>query len=591
MASNGGNHGRQAKPAQAGDEQGAALRALRGVLVAVLSFSGVINLLALTGSLFMLQVYDRVLTSRSVPTLVALCAIALGLYAVQGVLEVIRSRLLVRLGARVDEHLAGPVFRALVKLPLRGINGGQGLAPMRDLDTVRTFLSSQGPAALADLPWIPIYIAFVFLLHPLLGWATVAGALVLVVLTIVTEFRSRESAKAAAGQATQRFALAESARRNAEVVTAMGFAHRLERQWLASNDRYLATQEQASDVSGGLGAVARIFRLMLQSAILALGAWLTIRGEVSAGVIIASSIASARALAPVDQSIANWKGFSAARQSWGKIREVLAGVGGDGEPMPLPAPEKELAVEALFVAPPGQMKPVIQNITMTIPAGSGLAIIGPSASGKSTLVRALAGVWPATRGEVRLDGASIDHWSREALGQHVGYLPQDIELFDGTVAQNISRFAETTEAAAVVAAARAAGVHEMILRLPDGYDTRLGEGGATLSAGQRQRLGLARALYGDPFLVILDEPNAHLDAHGEAALVAAIQNARARGAIVILVAHRPSVLAAVDLVAVIANGALQSFGPRDKVLSKHLRQTNTGPGNTGPAAQLTGAEG
>ncbi len=566
----GGNGTARSRSADGGGaaarELNAAIVSLRGVLAAVAGFSGVINLLALTGSIFMLQVYDRVLTSRSVPTLVALFAIVLGLYAIQGGLDLLRSRLLVRLGARVDEALGERVFGAVLKLPLKSIGGGQGGQPIRDLDNLRTFLNGQGPVALADLPWIPIYLAFVFLLHPALGLLALAGSVVLVALTIATEHTSRAPAQAAVAHSARRFGLAEAARRNAEVIEAMGFGARITGNWLRMNGQFLTIQERASDVVAGFGAVSKVFRVALQSAILALGAFLTIRGEVTGGAIIAASIAASRALAPIELVIGQWKMFVAARQSWRRLADLLAAIPRDGEPMPLPAPNRQLTLEAVTVAVPGTQQIVVQNASLTLSAGSALAIIGPSASGKSTLVRAIVGVWAAVRGHVRLDGAELEQWSRAALGQHIGYLPQDVELFDGSVAENIARFAADADPQAIVAAARAADVHDMILRLSNGYETDIGEGGAALSAGQRQRVALARALYGEPFLVVLDEPNSNLDVEGETALTHAVNGVRDRGGIVVIVAHRQSALASVDLVAVMANGILQMFGPRDEVL-------------------------
>jgi len=549
-----------------------ALASLRGWLVGVGLFSGVINLLALTGAIFMLQVYDRVLTSRSVPTLVALAVVAAGLYATQGALDIIRSRLLVRMGSQVHKILGERVYRTVLQLPLRTTAAGDGLQSIRDLDTLRAFLASQGPVAILDLPWIPVYLAFVFILHPSLGWLASAGAVVLLLLTILTEVLSQGPAKAALAEATQRQALSAAGRRNAEVLRAMGFADRVVTRWLGINARYLVAQQKASDVVGGLGAISKVFRALLQSAILALGAYLTIKGEVSGGAIIASSVTSSRALAPIELAIANWRSFLAARQSRHRLDELLTALAADPKPMNLPAPRRELTVEALSVRAPGTSVPLVQNASFRLMAGEGLGIIGPSAAGKSTLVRAIVGAWPILRGSVRFDGAALDQWSPTELGRHIGYLPQDIELFDGTVAENIARLDDNLDSQAIVAAARAANVHEMILRLPEGYETRIGEDGMALSAGQRQRLGLARALYGDPFLVVLDEPNSNLDAEGEAALTHAIHSVRNRGHIVMVVAHRPSAIAAVDLIAVMANGTLQAFGSKDEVLRRTAQQ-------------------
>lgn len=566
----------------------AAFPTLRGWLWGVGLLSGVINLLALTGSLFMLQVYDRVLSSRSVPTLVALTVIAGVLYLFQGVLDVIRSRLLVRMGSNLEERLGARVHSVLLRLPLVLANRGEGQDPTRDLDTMRNFLTGQGPTALLDLPWMPIYLTFVFMLHPLLGWLATAGALVLIGLTFATDRLSREPTRAAAVQAGKRQSLANADRRNAEVIRAMGFSGRMTMRWLAADARHLSALQDASDVTGGLSAVSRMFRGLLQSAMLALGAWLTIKGEVSGGVIIASSITSSRALAPIDAAIANWRSFLAARQSRDRLQTLLNNLPAEPAPMALPAPRHHLSIETLYAGPPGASKPLIHNISLKLDAGDGLGIVGESAAGKSTLVRALVGVWPTLKGAVRLDGAAFDQWDSEQLGRHIGYLPQDIELFDGTVAENIARFDDNADPAAIIAAAEAAGVNAMILQLPDGYQTRIGVDGMALSGGQRQRVALARALYGDPFLVVLDEPNSNLDADGEAALTRAIHGIRRRGGIVIVVAHRPSALAAIDLVAVMAGGALQAFGPKDEVLNKTLRQPKLVPQQRPSAPAIIG---
>jgi ATP-binding cassette subfamily C protein len=391
--------------------------------------------------------------------------------------------------------------------------------------------------------------------------------LILVGLTIVTEVQSKAPAKAANAEAMARVALAGAGRRNAEVIEAMGLAGNLAGRWLAANQRYLQAQRRASDVIGGFSSISRVFRAMLQSAILALGAYLVILGEVSAGAIIASSIASSRALAPIETAIANWKALAAARQSRTRLEETFRLLPEAGRALDLPAPVATLRVEGLAVAAPGRpTSPILQLASFELSAGGGLGIIGPSAAGKSTLARALVGIWTPLRGSIRLDGAALDQWSVESRGRHVGYLPQEVELFDGTVADNIARLDSDPDPQAIVAAARAAGVHDMILRLPEGYQTIVGEGGSALSAGQRQRVALARALYGDPFLVVLDEPNSNLDSDGELALTAAISNVRERGGIVVVIAHRPSAIASVDLLAILANGVLQKPAAKEDVL-------------------------
>lgn len=548
-----------------------ALRACRGALVGVGVFSGALNVLMLTGSLFMLQVYDRVLPSRSVPTLVGLIVIVAVLYAFQGILDMLRGRVLVRIGRSLDESLNASVYRTLVQLPLKMRGGADGLQPLRDLDQLRGFLSSPGPTALFDLPWMPLYIGLCFVFHFWIGVAALVGAILLVGLTILAETLAKAPTKAASGQAAARLALAEASRRNAEVLQAMGMTGRMSARWGKVNDRYMDSQGRASDVAANLGAISRVLRMLLQSAVLAVGAYLVIHQEASAGVIIASSILTSRALAPIELAIAHWKHFLSFRQSWGRLSVLLGQFSADKDAMALPAPTANLAVEAISVTPPGLQTLVVRDAAFRLQAGQALGVIGPSGSGKSSLARTLVGVWQPVRGKIRLDGAALEQWPADDLGRQIGYLPQDVELFDGSVAENICRFEEEPDPEAVIAAARAADVHELILRLPDGYETRIGEGGMALSAGQRQRVALARALYGNPFLVVLDEPNSNLDAEGEQALTKAITGVRERNGIVVVVAHRAAALSAVDLVLAMANGQVQAFGPKEEVLRKVLR--------------------
>jgi ATP-binding cassette subfamily C protein len=557
-------------------ELAASLGRSRAAFLGVGAMSGLINLLYLTGSLFMLEVYDRVIPGRSVPTLIGLSLLAFGLYLFQGALDALRARILSRIGAALDADLGRRTFDLVVRAPLKGAGLPDGLAPLRDLDTVRGFFAGTGPGALFDLPWIPVYLAICFLFHPLIGVAALCGGLVLVAFTLVTEATTRAPTRASTAHGQTRTGLAEAGRRNAEILAALGMQETFGRRWSEANAAFIAANQRVADIAGGFGAAAKVFRMMLQSGVLALGAWLVIRGEASAGVIIASSILVSRTLAPAELAVANWKGFVAARQAWHRLSDRLARLPAVPRPHRLPAPTASLAVEALAVAPPGSPRLVARDLSFRIHAGQALGVIGPSASGKSSLVRALVGVWPAALGSVRLDGASLDQWTAQTLGPHLGYLPQEAELFAGTVAENIARFTPDPSPEAVVAAARAAGAHELILRLPEGYDTRLGEAGAGLSAGQRQRVGLARALYGDPFLVVLDEPNANLDAEGEHALTRAILGIRERGGICIVVAHRPSALSAVDLVLVMAEGRAQAFGPKDEVLRRVLRPAGRG---------------
>ena len=552
-------------------ELASALSSCRAAFVGVAVMSGVVNVLYLTGSFFMLEVYDRVIPSRSVPTLIGLMVLALALYAFQGALEAIRSRILVRVGAALDEAVSGRVFDVVVRAPLAGAAPGDGMLPLRDLDQIRAFLSGTGPSAFFDLPWLPIYLAVCFLFHPLIGVAALGGAVFLAAVTGLTDRATRKPARAATGHGQRRNGLAEAGRRNAEVLAALGMQGRFRTRWARANRDYMEAQQRTADVAGGLGAVSKVFRMALQSGVLALGAWLVIQGQATAGIIIASSILVSRALAPAELAIANWKGFVQARQSWARLSDLLARFPDGAARHALPAPSRTLSVESVAIAPPGRTRAVVSEVSFALSAGQGLGVIGPSASGKSSLVRALTGVWPPVRGTLRLDGAALDQWDPTTLGPHLGYLPQEAELFAGTVGENIARFEPDAAPEAVIAAAQAAGIHQMVLRLPQGYDTRIGEGGAGLSSGQRQRVGLARALYRDPFLVILDEPNANLDAEGENALTRAILGVRARGGICIVVAHRPSALAALDLVLMMADGRAQAFGPKDEVFKRVLR--------------------
>ncbi|WP_431323530.1 type I secretion system permease/ATPase [Rhizobium sp. YTU87027] len=546
--------------------------------------SFVINLLALTAPLFMLQIYDRVLASGSVPTLVGLGVLALGLYGFQAALEILRSRILLRIGERFDRDLSDRVHVAVTRLPLIARMPGDGLQPLRDLDSVRGFLSGAGPTALFDFPWIPLYLGICFIFHFWLGMTALAGAIVLVSLTLLTNLLSQKAIKEATTHNMARNGLMEAARRNAEVVHAMGLSRRIGSRWQKTNSDYLTANRRAGDVTGGLGGLSKALRVILQSTILGVGAWLVINQAATPGVMTAASIMMGRALAPVDLAIANWKPFLMAQQSWTRLQEMLKKVPEQPPVMPLPKPMRELRAEALTIVPPGERKPNVAGVGFVMERGTALGIIGPSGSGKSSLVRVLVGAWGPAAGNVRLDGASLDHWDNEALGHHVGYLPQGVELFDGTIAENIARFEDDPDPKAIVAAAKAAGAHELILSFEKGYETRIGEGGSALSAGQRQRIGIARALYGNPFLVVMDEPNANLDAEGEAAVVRAIVSVRERGGIAIVVAHRPSAISVVDKVLMMEGGRQRAFGPKDEVLSKVL-QVAPAPGSAVRAMQ------
>ena len=554
-----------------GSELNAALARCRTAFVGVGVFSGIGNILMLTGSFYMLEIYDRVLPSRSVPTLIALSILVAILFIFQGLIDLIRGRLLVRIAGSVDEALSRRVYDCVVLLPLKTASQPDGLQPLRDLDSVRSFLSGLGPTALFDMPWMPLYLCVIFAFHPVLGFAALAGAISLVALTALAEVLTRGPTKAATAHGMSRNALAGTSRRNAEVLAAMGMAGFVGDRWSQANRSYMRYQMGASDVATGLGAISKYMRMLLQSGMLGLGAYLVINHEATGGIIIASSILTFRALAPVDLAIGHWRGFISARQSWQRLTKLLALLPQQRQQMMLPAPKNSLSVEQASVTPPGTARMVVNDVSLTLKSGQGLGVIGPSASGKSSLARMLVGVWQPVRGKIRIDGAALDQWTPEARGRHIGYLPQDVELFAGTVAENICRFDPNPDFEAILAAAQASGVHDLIVNLPNGYETEIGEQGTALSAGQQQRVALARAVYRDPFLVVLDEPNSNLDAEGESSLTQAILGIRARGGVVVVIAHRSSAIAGVDMLLVMAQGRVQAFGPKDDVLAKMLR--------------------
>ena len=542
----------------------------RTALLSVAILSGLVNLLMLTGSVFMLEVYDRVIPSRSVPTLLGLFAIVVLLYFFLGVFDIVRQRITARIGDAMDAEIGPKAFRLVTLNPLRQRQKGDPLQPIRDVEQVRSVLSSNAPSALCDLPWLPVFVAICFGFHVWIGITAIVGATMLVALTLITEFTSKRAVGEATGYAAQRTVLAEGARRNAEVVQAMGMRGRFEGRYGTANSQYLSRQRTAGDITSGLGATSKVSRMLLQSAVLAVGAYLVVHGQATPGIMIASSIIVGRAVAPVEQVIANWRNIIAARAAYARLKETIPLGPAEEERLDLPAPHRSLDVSGLTVAPPSAMKASVQNVAFRLNAGEIVGVIGPSGSGKSSLARAIVGAWRPARGKVRLDGAELAHWPEQALGRHIGYLPQDVELFAGTIAENISRFDPDATDEATLAASRAANVHDMIMALPDGYETQIGEGGASLSGGQRQRIGLARALYGDPFLLVLDEPNASLDADGERALSAALMAARARGGIAVVIAHRPSALAAATHVLSLSEGLQVAFGPKDEVLAKVL---------------------
>jgi PrtD family type I secretion system ABC transporter len=568
---------------QAIPEIAAAFKANRSAFVSAAAFSCIVNLLMLTGPLFMLQIYDRVLTSYSVPTLIALVVIVVVLYAYYGFLEFIRSRVLVRIGRRIEETLRLRVFDAVTEHALRR-TPGVGSQPVSDLQTIRAFISGQGPFAFLDMPWVPVYLAVIFLMHWVLGVASLLAAIVIFALALTTEYLTRKPLQEATKAQIKAALMTEEGRRNTEALHALGMSSALRERWVKVLQTSLDENTRGSDVGGVLSATSRVMRLMVQSGILGLGAYLAILGQITPGMMIAASIIMSRALAPVEQAVANWQQFLAARKSYERLNNVLESVPVEPQRMNLPRPKGRLDVENLIVQLPGTDKPLLQGLSFSIEPGHGIGVIGPTGAGKSTLARALVGVIQPTRGAVRLDGATLDQRDPDERGQLIGYLPQDVQLFEGTVAENISRFQAGADAKKIVEAAKLANVHDLIQRLPDGYNTQLMEGGARLSAGQRQRVALARALYGDPVLLILDEPNSNLDAEGEAALDRAIRQSLDRGASVAVIAHRPSALAAIQQILVLNEGKTAALGPRDEILRKVLMRNAGGTGQ-GPGPQ------
>src|ERR1700731_556442 len=538
-------------------------------MVGIAVFSGVINVLMLSGSLYMLQVYDRVIPSRNTATLLGLSMIVLFAYLMQGYFDALRTRMLCRVATLFDAGLQESIHTALATLPLRGVRPMLMQQPLRDLDTVRAFMSSMGPTAFLDMPWIPLFLIGLFLFHPVIGLTAVIGTIAIVAMTLLTDRMSRGAAKAASDTSAQRQVLADATQRNAEVIRALGMTERFSARWSQVNERYLRENIRSTDVYANFGSGAKVLRYVLQSGMLGIGAYLVVADKASGGIMIASSIIMGRALAPIEVALGTWKQLVAARQGIKRLRDICKATAKPAvPPVALPRPCRELSVQALSVTAPRTEKPIVSDISFSLKAGTGLALLGASASGKTSLSKALVGIWPAQQGVVRLDGAALDQWRNEDLGRYVGYLPQEVGLFDGTVAENICRFDEQATSDAILRAAQIAGVHEIILRLPDGYATRVGEGGMALSAGQRQRVGLARAIFGDPFLVVLDEPNANLDAEGEAALTRAIQILRYNKCIVIVISHRPSALAALKMAMILYEGKAIAFGPSEEIFAR-----------------------
>ena len=553
------------------DTPRSGFRGAGGLFVTLGVFSMFVNLLMLTGPLYMLQVYDRVLASRSVATLMALTVLIACLYALMGVLDYARGRVAARMGAEFQARLDTRVFESGLTRALMSGERGRPWSGLRDLEAVQRFMSSPVLFAIFDLPWTPVFIAAIFMFHPWLGWFALGGMGLLVVVSLLNQTLSRRSIEEASKASMSSDAFAETVRQQAEAVQALGMRPAVLARWQTNRRQALAANIASADVVNQFTTLSKTLRFFLQSAMLGLGAYVVVRGEMTAGAMIAGSILLGRALAPVEQLIGGWAVASRARQGWARLEASMAGAGAQAEePTPLPAPRPRLALEGLTVVPPEQERPTLRGVSLALEPGQALGVIGPSASGKSTLARALAGIWRPAAGAARLDGARLEHYGAD-LGRYIGYLPQDISLFDGTVAENVARMSAMPDPEAVVAAAKKAGAHEMILRLPDGYDTRINVGGARLSGGQRQRIALARALYGDPVMLVLDEPNSNLDGEGGEALMMAIREFKATGRLVVVMAHRPAAITECDLLLVLQDGVVQDVGPRDEVLRKHVR--------------------
>jgi ATP-binding cassette, subfamily C, bacterial PrsD len=538
----------------------------RARLVKIAAFSGVINVLTLSGSIYMMQVYDRVIPGRSLPTLVSLSIMVLLAYLFQGYLDAVRSRMLARTGAMFELKLQPWLFSVMTSLPLRGASAAFVHQPLRDLEQIRAFLSGMGPVAFLDMPWMPLFLIVLFLFHPVIGLIALSGAIAIIFFTLWGERRSSVSARQASAWITQRQVLAESTRRNADVIRAMGMTYRLQSRWAHLNEGAILENLKVMDVQANLGAVAKITRYTLQSAILGAGALLVINDQASGGIMIASSIIMGRALAPIEVALGTWRQLETSRLGVQRLRSVLRMAGApSGEPPTVTRPSRGITVTNLAVTAPGSDHIIVARVTINLSAGSGLALIGPSGTGKTSLAKTLIGLWPPAEGTVHIDGTPLPEWLARDPGRYFGYLPQDVALFEGTIAENIARFDADATPATIIDAAMIAGAHEMIAGLPHQYRTAIGEGGLMLSAGQRQRIGLARAVFGNPFLVVLDEPNANLDTEGEQALNGCLQVLKSRGSIVIVISHRPMVLQALDQLMVLAGGRMIAAGPRAAV--------------------------
>jgi ATP-binding cassette subfamily C protein EexD len=547
-----------------------ALKLCKGAFISAAGFSMVINLLQLVPTIYMLQLYDRVVPTGNLSTLLMLTLIVIVLFLTMGALEWVRSQILVRVSSRLETLLNERLFQVAYKQSL--YTGGQRASsqPLDDLTSLRQFMTGNGLFAFFDVPWMPVYIAVMFIFHPLYGWAAVGTSIILVIVAIIQEKSTGKLLGEANTLAMAGRGLVNKNLRNAEVIESMGMLRNIQTRWLEGTQQVLLLQATASSRAGLISGLSKVIRLSSQSLILGLGAYLVIENEITAGLMIGGSILLGRALAPIDLMIGTWKGFITARGQYHRLNELLIQIPADADKMALPAPEGSFQIEAAVVVPPGAKTPVLKGISLTIAKGDVVGVVGPSGAGKSTFARALLGIWPTVNGKIRLDGADVFAWSRDELGPYIGYLPQDVELFEGTVSENIARFGEI-DPDKVVNAAKMADVHDLILRLPEGYDTVIGATGGNLSGGQRQRIGLARALYGDPVIVVLDEPNSNLDEQGEFALGNAIQRLKHKRATVIVITHRNNVLANVDKLLILNDGLVTVYGPKADVMA-HFQQ-------------------
>ena len=543
----------------------AALKDVKSYFILAAVFSAAINVLMLVPVIYMLQVYDRVMSSGSLSTLSSLTIIMVALLMASGGFEWVRSRILISASNRIEKNLRGRVTQAAFKNALLSGGKGGGAQSLSDLSSLRQFLTGNGLFAFFDAPWFPVYVAVMFMFHTWFGVAAIISGIIMVALAYANEVMTRnrlQEANALASNVANQF---NGSLRNAEIIAAMGMADDIRGRQEFSADQVLVLQTEASSKAAIVANISKSFRMITQSLLLGLGALLALQGQISPGMVIAGSLLLGRALAPIDMLVATWKGFAVARGQYARLGKMLITVPAEREAMSLPAPEGNLTAEQVVVVPPGSKVAAVKGVTLQIDTGEILGIVGPSASGKSSLARSLLGIWPAYSGKVRLDGADIAAWDRTELGPHIGYLPQDIELFNGSISENVSRFGELSPEK-VVAAAKLSGVHEMILQLPQGYDTVIGSNGGVLSGGQRQRIGLARAVYGSPKLLVLDEPNSNLDDQGEKELVEALNRIKQMGCTVIVITHRTMVLQCVDKILVMKAGQAAAFGPKDQVL-------------------------